>query len=188
MTSPLSLKHELCKKRFDRAKKIIEIMVDKRNHNMYDPGYVFSFLRQLTVKVCRPDARCRAWMFRNSAVYLQPFWTGGQWRFRLCSETNGGAASVARWEATTVWTLSAFLTGIPSLDVLAAGCVAHSSELSARGDLETVKSCLAVKAFKSFRGQRSAITCASSPSELLHIMVTRTSWKLTSSNGRGELR
>ena len=91
-------------------------------------------------------------------------------------------------EATTVWTLSAFLPGIPSLDVLAAGCVAHSSELQRVVTWRRWKVVWRSKSLKVSRSQRSAFTCASSPSELLHSMVTRTSWKLTSSNGRRELK
>ena len=125
------LEHELCKKRFDRAKKIIEIMVDKRNHNMYDPGDVSTFLGELTVIVLVFQLMPAAEPGCSETLQFMSshFGLGGYVSDRVQKRMAVRQASQGSVEATTVWTLSAFLPGIPSLDVLAAGCVAHSSKL-----------------------------------------------------------
>ena len=142
------LEHEIFKKRFDRASKIFEIMVDKRNHNMYDPGDVFSFLRQLTMTVFRlmPAAEpgcSETLQFMSSNFGLAGYASDcAQKRMVVRQASLGGGDDSVDTQRV--------LAGNSVFGCLGSGLCCTLIRASARGDLETVKSCLAVKEFQSF--------------------------------------
>ena len=144
------LEYELCKKRFDRAKKIIEIMVDKRNHNMYDPGDVSSFLGRLTVIVLRltPAADLELGCSETLQIMSRHVGLGCYLSDRVRKRMAVRQASLGGGDDGV--DTQRVLAGNSVFGCLGSGLCCTLIRASARGDLETVKSCLAVKEFKSF--------------------------------------
>ena len=144
------LEYELCKKRFDRASKIFEIMVDKRNHNMYDPGDVSSFLGELTVIMFRllPAADLEPGCSETLQFMSSHFGLGGYLSDRVQKRMAVRQASLGGGNDSV--DTQRVLAGNSVFGCLGSGLCCTLIRASARGDLETVKSCLAVKEFQSF--------------------------------------
>ena len=138
------LEHELSKKRFDRAEKIIEILQEK-----YFLGDVSGFLRGLTTMVFRLMPAAEPGCSETLQFMSNHFGLGGyasdcaQIRMVVRQASLGGGNDSVDSQRV--------LAGNSFFGCHRSGlCCCTLIRASARGDLETVKSCLAVKEFQSF--------------------------------------
>ena len=131
------LEHELSKKRFDRAEKIIDILFDK---NSFDPHYVFVFLHRLAtmmflhIPATKPGYP-EMLQFMSSHFRLGRYFFHCAQKRRIVQQASldGGCDTPLRF------------AGNSSVLYLGRASCCKLIRASARGDLEKVKRCLAVE-------------------------------------------
>ena len=136
------LEYVLSKKRFDRAEKIIDILLDE---NRYNPDHISRFLRRLTRRVIRhlPAAELgcsETLQFMSNHFGLGLFVSDcAQKRMVVPPASLGGSDDIVDTPGSLAGN---FFCGCSNSH---SGLCCTLIRASARGDLEKVKRCLAVK-------------------------------------------
>ena len=174
------LEHELSKKRFDRAEKIIDILFHK---NRFDRYQVFGFLHQLTMRVFQHMPAADPG-YPETLQFMSSHFGLGRY-VSDCAQKRTVVQQASLDGGGDIVDTPLHFAGNSFVLCLGRGLCCTLIRALARGDLEKVKNAWQSKRILASRF--FVITLATPLPELPHSSVTLTSWKLSLPNGRGEL-
>ena len=134
------LEHELSKKRFDRAEKIIDILLDK---NRFDRDAVFGFLHQLTTRVFQHMPAADPG-YRETFQFLSSHFGLGRY-VSDCGQKRTVVQQASLDGGGDIVDTPLHFAGNSFVPCLGSGLCCTLIRASARGDLEKVKRCLEVE-------------------------------------------